>query len=121
MAGIAAMVLQAPAQSVWDGVYTDDQAGRGGAAYNKSCSGCHDLSGEFTGTAFMNMWKGQSAFELYDKMRSEMPMDNPGSLTPQVYADIVSFMFKSNSFPSGKAELPAADDALKQIKIQPKG
>ena|SRR5215472_3563751 len=120
MAGIAAMVLQASPQSVWDGVYTDEQATRGGEAFAKSCAGCHDLTGEFTGTAFMNMWKGQSAFDLFEKMRTEMPMDNPGSLTQQNYVDVVSFFFKSNSFPAGKAELAAKDDTLKLIKIEPK-
>jgi mono/diheme cytochrome c family protein len=121
MAGIAALVLQAPAQSVWDGVYTDDQATRGAETFNKSCAGCHDLKGEFTGPAFMSMWKGQTAFDLYDKMRSEMPMDNPGSLTQKSYIDVVAFMFKSNAFPTGSNELDAKDDTLKQIKIEPKG
>jgi hypothetical protein len=121
MAGIAAMVLQAPAQSVWDGVYTDDQATRGGDTFNKSCMGCHDLKGEFSGDAFMNMWKGQSAFDIYDKMRTEMPMDNPGSLSQKSYVDVLAFLFKTNSFPSGKADLEANDQTLKQIKIEPKG
>ena len=120
MFGIAAIVLQAPA-SVWDGVYTDDQAARGGEVFNKSCASCHDLNGEFAGTAFMSMWKGQTALDLFDKMRNEMPMDNPGSLTPKVYADIEAFLFKTNAFPSGKAELEPKDDVLKQIKIEPKG
>src|SRR5262245_53941489 len=31
---------QAPHRSVWDGVYTDAQAKRGGAAYEYSCSTC---------------------------------------------------------------------------------
>ena len=121
MAGIAAVVLQAPAQSVWDGVYTDDQATRGAETFNKTCAGCHDLKGEFTGTAFMSMWKGQSAFDLYDKMRTEMPMDNPGSLSQKTYIDVVAFLFKSNDFPTGKTDLEATDDTLKQIKIEPKG
>ena len=121
MIGIAAMVLQAPPQSVWDGVYTDDQAARGEATFNKTCVACHDLKGEMTGDAFLNTWKGQKAFDLYDKIKSEMPMDNPGSLTPQTSIDIVSFLFKSNSFPSGKTELEAKDETLKQIKIEPKG
>jgi mono/diheme cytochrome c family protein len=120
MLGIAAMVLQAPPQSVWDGVYTDDQATRGEATFNKTCVACHDLKGEMMGDAFMNTWKGQKAFDLYDKIKNEMPMDNPGSLTPQTSVDIVSFLFKSNAFPSGKSELEAKDDTLKQIKIEPK-
>src|SRR5438874_364252 len=100
MLGIAAVVLQAPPQSVWDGVYTDEQAVRGGEVFNKTCVACHDLKAEFTGDAFMNTWKGQKAFDLFDRIRTEMPMDSPGSLTQQTYIDIVSFMFKSNEFPA---------------------
>src|SRR5438309_7860424 len=66
MAGMAAVVLQAPAKSVWDGVYTNEQAARGNAAFMKNCSSCHDVNSEFSGSAFMGMFKGQTAFDVYD-------------------------------------------------------
>src|ERR1022692_2497942 len=31
----------APAKTTWDGVYTDNEAARGKAQYNTSCSSCH--------------------------------------------------------------------------------
>jgi mono/diheme cytochrome c family protein len=36
-----------PAQSVWDGIYTEEQANRGGALYAQRCARCHapDLTG----------------------------------------------------------------------------
>ena len=121
MAGVAVAALQAPAaKSVWDGVYTNDQAERGNAAFMKNCASCHDLGSEFSGTAFTGKFNGQTAFDLFDTIRTKMPMDNPGGLTKENYIDIVSFMFKSNSYPAGDAELEAKDETLKQIKIEPK-
>ena len=40
--GLAAAMLAAQAsRSVWDGVYTDEQAKRGQTLYGKECSSCH--------------------------------------------------------------------------------
>jgi len=113
------VVLQTPSRSVWDGVYTDEQAGRGNDLFMNRCATCHDPS-EFAGQAFIDQWKGQTAFNLFDTIRTEMPKDNPGSLSADNYRDIVTFMFKANSFPVGKVELEAKDDVLKQIRIEPK-
>jgi hypothetical protein len=120
MLGMFGIVLQAPSKTVWDGVYTDDQATRGEKALSDNCEGCH-MKSDFAGKDFLNMWNGQTAFALFDNIKTNMPMDSPGKLTKEAYADIVAFMFKSNSFPSGKDELPTDDAALKEIKIQPKG
>src|SRR5258705_13425108 len=65
MFGMAAVVLQAPAKSVWDGVYTDDQATRGNTVFMNSCATCHDVMSEFSGAAFLPMRKGQTAFNVY--------------------------------------------------------
>jgi mono/diheme cytochrome c family protein len=113
-------MIQAPAKTVWEGVYTEDQAARGKTVFNDSCATCHDLTSEFSGPAFLDMWKGQTAFNVFDTIKTEMPKDNPGGLTKQNYIDIVAFMFKSNTFPSGKSDLEPDDDTLKQIRIEPK-
>ena len=120
MLGAFAVALQAPSRTVWDGVYTDDQATRGEKAVTDNCESCH-MKSDFAGKDFLNVWNGQTAFALYDNIKTLMPMDQPGKLTKETYADIVAFMFKSNSFPSGKEELPSDDGVLKQIKIEPKG
>jgi hypothetical protein len=106
-------------KTVWDGVYTEDQSARGKETFTNACSSCHEL-GDFTGTTFINTWKGSTAFDLFKDMSSLMPQDAPGSLMPQAYIDIVAFMFKSNSFPAGTTELPPDENALKQIHIVPK-
>jgi mono/diheme cytochrome c family protein len=106
--------------TVWDGVYTEDQATRGKQAFEKDCASCHEMA-EFSGPAFMDKWAKHSAFDLYDAMRTKMPMDRPGALSKESYSDIVAYMFKANTFPAGKTDLPAEDEALKQISIEAKG
>jgi mono/diheme cytochrome c family protein len=105
--------------TVWDGVYTQDQAARGKNTFDMSCAGCHEL-GNFTGPDFLNEWNGMTAGDLFDKVSSSMPMDNPGSLDKQVYVDVITYFFQLNEFPTGGAELKADPDALKAIKIAPK-
>jgi hypothetical protein len=51
-------------------------------------------------------------------MSTTMPQDNPGSLAPQEYADILAFFFQLNGFPSGSRELPGDQDALGAIMIE---
>src|ERR1700691_2665155 len=116
-----------PSKSVWDGVYTDDQAKRGKAQYNTSCSSCHmeDLSGSgqalpLAGDAFMDVWEGHPVGDLLDLIQSTMPQDKPGSLTPDQAVDVISFLLQSNQFPAGKDELKNDPDMLKNIIITKK-
>jgi len=116
---LLAAPLAAPQKSVWDGVYTADQATRGQKTYDAECSRCHELS-SFAGKQFMDAWKGQTAGDLYDNISSAMPMDAPGKLDKQQYVDIVTYMFKLNEFPAGQEELKADKNVLQGVKIEPK-
>jgi mono/diheme cytochrome c family protein len=117
----------APAKNIWDGVYTDDQAARGKAQYNTSCSSCHmeDLSGSgqalpLAGDAFTDVWEGQTMADLLGLVQGTMPQDKPGSLTPEQALDVISYIVQFNKFPSGKEELKNDPDALKNILITKK-
>ena len=46
-----------------------------------------------------------------------MPANNPGHLTRQQDADILTWIFAFNKFPAGTAELPTQGESLKQIRI----
>src|SRR5262245_20092779 len=111
-------------KTTWDGVYSDDQAKRGADAYGKSCASCHapDLTGldtapSLTGGEFNASWNDQTVDDLFERARTTMPADAPGSLTKEQYADIVAFILSKDSFPAGQSELPADNAALKQIKF----
>jgi len=50
-------------------------------------------------------------------MQKTMPMDNPGSLRPEDYADVISYFFRVNQIPAGKDELDTDAEHLKLIRI----
>jgi mono/diheme cytochrome c family protein len=119
---------QAPATvSVWDGVYTADQAKRGADLFAKSCASCHgdQLEGEgqappLTGSEFLGNWNKQVADDLFEIVKATMPADKPGSLSRATNADIMSYIFQVNGFPAGKTELPSDAESLKRIRIETK-
>lgn len=99
------------------GVYSEDQAKRGQSIYSKNCVECHSASA-YTGSAFRRVWGSRPAFELWEQIRTTMPEDNPGKLSPQEYSDIVAYLLKLNKLPAGPAELPAEPEKLQQIMIR---
>jgi mono/diheme cytochrome c family protein len=119
------LTLLADAQTtrtVWDGVYTDEQAQRGRALFLDACSNCHgrdlegaDMTPPLTGGAFMANWDGLTLGDLADRIRNTMPLNAPGSLSRQDSAEIVTYILKFNEFPAGKDELPREVPAMKQI------
>jgi S-disulfanyl-L-cysteine oxidoreductase SoxD len=118
---------QGTARTVWDGVYTREQATRGDAALEEKCAPCHgpDLRGTtmgppLAGAAFVTGWSGMDLFSLYDLIRTTMPADNPSTLSAQTSADIVAAVLRANTFPAGAVELAPAVDTLGQIRIEPK-
>jgi hypothetical protein len=70
------------------------------------------------GGVFTSNWNDLTAGDLFERIRLTMPLDRPGKLTRQQNADVIAFVMRANSWPSGKTELPAEAAALKQIKIQ---
>lgn len=124
---IASSLLQVNggiAQSLGDGLYTEPQASRGAEEYAARCASCHsaDLRGNsnspsLIGLSFMFIWEGRSLGELFTKMSTEMPTDQPGSLSQQSYAAILAFILQSNEFPAGDNELSSSSDALASVVI----
>jgi mono/diheme cytochrome c family protein len=111
-------------RSLWDGVYTQEQAKRGQTAYADSCAQCHnaDLSGgdsvpALAGTDFLSTWNTKTVGDLFDRIRTSMPADKPGTLSREQGADIVAYMLSVNQFPAGKTELGTDSDQLKQIQF----
>jgi S-disulfanyl-L-cysteine oxidoreductase SoxD len=121
---LRAQETPAPARSVWDGVYTEEQAKRGEALYEKQCSTCHGdkLGGResappLTGGAFFSNWNGLPLSDLFERVRKTMPQNAPGKLTRQQNADILAYMLSFNKFPAGKTELYRQAEMLKEIRF----
>ena len=115
----------ATAQTVWDRVFTPDQATRGSATYLDECSRCHSetlAGGDFgppvVGTAFWDEWKEKTAADLFDLIRTTMPQDSPGRLSASQIADVLAFLMKSNGFPAGETPLSSDAAALALIRIK---
>ena len=106
------------------GVYTEAQATRGEALYADNCSYCHlnDLSGgdlapALAGPGFVARWSTRSLGELFDYMRSVMPLNSPGGLSAQQNADLLAFILRRADYPPGAKELPASTEALDPIAL----
>jgi len=117
----------AESRSVWDGVYTEEQAKRGDAVYKKECGSCHGemlTGGEsappLTGGSFQANWNGLTLGDLFDRIRKTMPQSKPGSLTRPQVADVLAFMLSINKFPAGKTELYRQSEMLKEIRFETK-
>lgn len=111
-------------KTVWEGAYTDVQAGRGKKEYITNCASCHqegmqgaDLAPALKGDEFLLRLNDRPLFELVDRITTTMPQDAPGSLSPQVNADITAYILQVNRFPAGMAELPPDEVAQKTIMI----
>jgi quinoprotein glucose dehydrogenase len=100
-----------------DGVYTAAQAERGAKIFKDTCTTCHDTK-RFTGEDLLSVWSGKSLHELFQHISTTMPEDNPGTLKPQQYADVVAYFLKLNTYPEGSAELEPA--AIKTIQFDKK-
>ena len=117
--------LTQASRSVWEGVYTKEQAKRGEGLYAESCQSCHapDLSGNdeaapLTGPSFLANWDGLSVGDLSERVRVSMPPNKIGRLSRQQIADILSYVLNFNSFPAGKTEMDPKIELLKQIRIE---
>jgi mono/diheme cytochrome c family protein len=127
-AALAAGLLGQGTRSVWDGVYSAEQAKRGQDVYGKECASCHgsDLTGgesapALAGAGFLSNWTGQTVGDLFERTQKSMPANTPGKLTRAQTADVVAYMLSANRFPEGKTEMDRQTEALKQIRIEEKG
>jgi quinoprotein glucose dehydrogenase len=109
---------------VWDGVYTEEQAGRGKELYSTHCLACHGdtLEGNgpvrpLTGPDFAANWNGLTMGDMLERTRTSMPMDKPGTLSRQQVADVLAFVLSANKLPAGKSELPRQSELLSTIKF----
>lgn len=124
---LATCSAAAVSRSVWDGVYTKEQAARGQTAYRENCLQCHGETlggGEggnpLAGGEFLVKWYGKSVGDLFGTIRKTMPQDDPGSLASRQYSDIVAYILSVNEFPAGPKELDREMAPLSEIRIEKK-
>ncbi len=114
------------AASVLNGAYTDAQAQRGADQFSAHCAACHGsgLTGNgeapaLVGGEFISNWAGLTLGDLFERIRTTMPQDNPGKLSRAQYAEILSFILKSNGYPAGQKEMDTRTEFLKAVAFVP--
>jgi polar amino acid transport system substrate-binding protein len=108
-------------------LYTEQQAEQGKAIFDGSCSSCHGnhLQGSASappigGAAFLKKakmleWK---VADMRNMVVSAMPANNPGSLSPEQYADVLAYVLAVNCYPAGSKPFPTGDTpALSQTTL----
>jgi outer membrane protein assembly factor BamB/mono/diheme cytochrome c family protein len=113
-------------RSVWNGVYSGEQAQRGKAFYKTECGSCHGktLEGDdapaLEGSDFLDNWYGRTVGDLFSQIRASMPKQDPGRLTSQQKIDIAAYILSANQFPTGKADLSDQAEIINRILIEAK-
>ena len=124
----AGVLLSAAGQSTStaQGVYTDAQATRGHATYERVCATCHqsDLRGNddaevpaLVAEHFATQWRGEPVSALFRKISTTMPASAPGSLSAREVADVIAYLLQANQAPAGRSDLSADINALTGITI----
>lgn len=119
---VATVRTQPTARAVWAGVYTEKQADRGKAAFIERCAACHGDQldqGEspLSGVGFTSQWDGLTIADLAKRIRTTMPPNEPGVLTPKQTADVMAYLLRVHQFPAGTAELPSDDASQKLVTL----
>jgi alcohol dehydrogenase (cytochrome c) len=99
--------------------YTATQAAAGRSAYQANCAGCHlpNLAGrneapQLAGSGFMEAWGGRTTGDLLAYLKSTMPPGNPGSLSQEVYVNLVAFLLQANGATAGDRPLGMGTNSL---------
>jgi S-disulfanyl-L-cysteine oxidoreductase SoxD len=111
--GVAGILCGETPKTVLDGVYTEAQAARGQAAYQRSCSRCHGAELDGGGQArplhtnlFLDVWREDYLSSLFQYMQTRMPPGSAENSLPEGdYVDILAYVLQVNKLPPGKQEL----------------
>ena len=106
--------------------FSQDQADRGQAAYAHSCLDCHGSTldnGEFggpplKGSSFIKHWGAGSVAGLFGFMKAQMPLDRPGRLNDETYADLTAYILGQNGYPPGDKELAPDPNAQQAMSLK---
>ena len=104
--------------------FTKAQQTAGGAAFEKTCSPCHGAQLEggagppLTGHNFkiLSTKVGATVSDIFTYMSTNMPMNNPASLSHTQYVAIMAFILSKNGYHAGGAPLTFAAASASNAK-----
>lgn len=119
----ALMILGAAPQgssgTVLDGVYSPTQAASGAERYEGTCTRCHTPDHFVAGGLYAPTTRFANLGEMFARISTKMPADDPGSLAPEEYAALIAYILQESGYPPGAAELPTDTSKLSQIRVVP--
>jgi mono/diheme cytochrome c family protein len=128
----------APLTKRVDAYYTEAQAARGKAAFNRNCAYCHTvdpkrstpedllqaLPSTFGGHFLERIVNGKrvypNVYVLYSKLQS-MPATDTHSITEENRVDIASYIMQANGYPAGTTEIPVNPGAMQLMNLNEEG
>lgn len=124
--------IDATPVSIWDGVYTDEQAERGRGTFVGQCSQCHGTRGDgregvdpdqqaapsLVKADLFGDWGGAPVAVWHLFASETMPLINPGGLDPQEYVDAFTYVLQLSEVPAGDEELVADPELLGTVVIE---
>lgn len=111
--------------TIWDHVFTQEQADAGKALYTTNCLGCHGKTGRgspggppITGVALNKKWSDTTLLDIYTFARAYMPPGKAGTIgTEQDYVDIIAYIIEMHGAEPGDTRLPYDETTLGNIYI----
>ena len=104
--------------------FTAVQSKAGQAVYTANCQSCHGnkLQGgagpTLVGKSFLAKWSTQKVDDLHYIINSQMPLNQPGSLTDAQYLNVTTFILQRNGVKPGPKPLTKAN--LTKYTVGPK-
>jgi mono/diheme cytochrome c family protein len=105
--------LPASAQTPVGAPLSQDQVDGGHVSFDLNCADCHgkNLSGgngpALVGKTFVSHWANRTAQELYEYIRTTMPVCSGGILSARAYLEITAYLLWANGANPGKNDLAA--------------
>lgn len=115
----AAQSAERLTKSVLAGAYSAPQARHGEAVFKRVCAQCH-AAVQFSDVNFQRSWSGRTARDIFELIRTQMPQDQPGSLSRTEYAAVVAYLFELNGYPPGDSALATDTAGLGRVRIERK-
>jgi mono/diheme cytochrome c family protein len=128
---LAAARATGPLASVWEGVFSREQAERGRQVIRTACAECHGtrLDGQpldpdrgpspaIARARFLRVWDGRSLASLYAYTKATMPPSTPGALSEAEYLEAIAQMLATSGVPAGETALTADLARLSRILIR---
>jgi hypothetical protein len=92
------------------------QLERGEQWFYARCLECHEVA-SLANPDFRLKWGGRSVFDLFERIRSTMPENEPGSLTSGTYTSIIAYLMRLNGMPVGTSLLSSDSTALASVRM----